>query len=51
MIDLVPYENIDRKAYDRCVTNSENFRVYATSSYLDAVADNWDALITKITRR
>lgn len=47
MIDLVPYENIDKKAYDRCVFNSENFRIYATGSYLDAVAEKWDALIYK----
>ncbi len=47
MIDLVPYENIDRKAYDCCVSDSENFRIYATSSYLDATAQNWDALVYK----
>lgn len=45
MIDLVPYENIDKKAYDSCVSDSENFRIYATSSYLDAVAQNWDAFV------
>ena len=47
MIDLVPYENIDKKAYDRCVSDSENFRIYATSSYLDAAAQNWDAFVYK----
>jgi len=45
MIDLVPYENIEKKAYDRCVSGSEYFRVYATSSYLDSIAQKWDALI------
>lgn len=47
MIDLVPYENIDKNAYDRCVLGSENFRIYATSNYLNAVAQNWDALVYK----
>lgn len=47
MIDLVPYGNIDKKAYDRCVTSSDNFRIYATSDYLDATAQNWDALVYK----
>ena len=45
MIDLVAYGDIDKKAYDSCVNSAENFRVYATSSYLDAVAHRWDALI------
>ncbi len=47
MIDLVAYDDIDKKAYDSCVQSSENFRVYATSSYLDAVAQRWDAFIFK----
>ncbi len=47
MIDLVAYEDIDKEHYDRCVYGSDDFRVYATSSYLDAMARNWDALIYK----
>ena len=45
MIKLVPYEEIDKAAYDRCVRLSEMFRIYATSGYLDAVAKTWDVLV------
>ncbi|MBS3993316.1 MAG: hypothetical protein KGZ87_06340 [Bacteroidetes bacterium] len=31
--------------YDMCIENAINSRIYAYSWYLDAVADNWDALI------
>ena len=47
MIERVAYEEIDKKAYDSCVSGSENFRVCATSRYLDAVARDWDTLVFK----
>ena len=47
MIERVAYEEIDKKAYDRCVAGSENFRVCAMSRYLDAMARDWDALVYK----
>jgi len=47
MIELVAYEDIDKELYDRCVKGSDDFRICATSSYLDATAQNWDALVYK----
>ena len=47
MIERVPYERIDKSAYDRCVKGSKHFRITATSGYLDAVAQNWDVLVHK----
>ncbi len=47
MIELVSYGDLDRKAYDRCVNHSESFRIYGTSDYLDAVTEQWDALVYK----
>lgn len=47
MIERVPYEHIDKSAYDLCVKGSKHFRITATSGYLDAVAQNWDVLVHK----
>lgn len=45
MIHFISYAHIDRTAYDRCVLASSNFRIYALSWYLDAVASTWDLLV------
>jgi hypothetical protein len=45
MIHFIPHDRIDRTAYDRCVEASSNFRIYAMSWYLDAVALTWDVLV------
>ncbi|MGZ3950491.1 MAG: hypothetical protein ACXVBZ_03805, partial [Flavisolibacter sp.] len=31
--------------WDRCISGSSNGLIYAYSYYLDATADNWDALV------
>jgi hypothetical protein len=36
---------LDRKKWDDCVTGSSNGLIYAYSFYLDALADDWDALV------
>ena len=38
-------KDIDRAKWDCCIDNSYNGTLYAMSWYLDAVAENWDALI------
>ena len=45
MIQFISYASIDRGAYDRCVRESPNFRIYALSWYLDAVSSKWDLLV------
>ncbi len=44
-IEFVPYKKIDFKKWDDCILNATNSLIYARSFYLDAIADNWDALI------
>jgi len=31
--------------YDTCISNAQNYRVYANSWFLDIVCDSWDALV------
>lgn len=45
MVEYIARENIDEDKYNACIKNAENGLVYAYSWYLDAVCDNWDALV------
>lgn len=36
---------IDGQKWNKCIGCAENGRIYAYSCYLDAMADNWDALV------
>ncbi len=38
--------DIDKEKWDRCIDNATNGLIYAYSYYLDAMARNWDALVT-----
>lgn len=44
-IEIVPSYNIDKQKWDDCVKSSSNPLIYATSVYLDHMADNWDGFI------
>jgi hypothetical protein len=44
-IRLVPYDQLDRAKWDRCVCGAANRLIYARSVYLDALAGQWDALV------
>ncbi len=44
-ISYLPQANIDKSKWDRCIDSSENGLIYAYSFYLDAMSENWDALI------
>ncbi len=44
-IEIVSSFEIDKQKWDDCIKNSSNPLIYATSSYLDQMADNWDAFI------
>ena len=45
MIQYLKRGEIDEIAYNNCIKNAINSRIYAFSWYLDSVADNWDVLI------
>lgn len=44
-IAYIRNENIDRPKWDRCIKHSANGLIYAYSFFLDAMAENWDALV------
>lgn len=38
-------KEIDRKAWDTCLDGADNTLIYGYSFYLDAMCDNWDAVV------
>ncbi|MBL0356891.1 MAG: hypothetical protein IPP72_08345 [Chitinophagaceae bacterium] len=44
-IEYVPYQHIDKEKWDACIAAAGNGLIYATSIYLDSMAENWDALV------
>ena len=44
-IEILPSSKIDKQKWDDCIKNSSNPLIYATSTYLDYMADNWDGFI------
>ena len=44
-IAIIPSYNIDREKWNRCINESNNAVIYATSSYLDHLADNWTGIV------
>jgi hypothetical protein len=44
-LQLLPSHKIDIQKWDECIKNSSNSLIYATSVYLDNMADNWDGII------
>ena len=45
MIKYLKHREIDVKAWDKCINQSFNGIVYATSWYLDLVHEDWEALV------
>ncbi len=45
MIQFTEYKNIDKKKWDDCINGSPDACIFVYSWYLDAVCDNWSALI------
>ena len=39
------YDRIDKIKWDNCIDNARNGLIYAYSFYLDAMSENWDALV------
>jgi hypothetical protein len=44
-ISYLPHSKIDKIKWDRCIDNASNGLIYTYSFYLDAMSENWDALI------
>ena len=44
-ISYLPQANIDKTKWDNCIDNARNGLIYGYSFYLDAMSENWDALI------
>lgn len=44
-IQYIPYQHIDKLKWDACIASADNSLIYAASSYLDTMAENWDALV------
>ena len=44
-IKYLQNSEIDRKKWDRCIATSLQQLPYAYSWYLDAAAENWDAIV------
>ena len=44
-LSIIKWKNIDEQKWNACVQHSTNSLPYCFSWYLDAVAENWDALI------
>ncbi len=44
-IQLISSNKINREKWDKCVESSLNPFIYATSIYLDKMADNWDGIV------
>ena len=44
-IKYISYAEIDKQKWDSCIQHAVNGLIYAYSWYLDAMAENWDALV------
>lgn len=44
-IRYLTYQQIDKVKWDACIDNADNGLIYAYSFYLDAMTENWDALV------
>ncbi len=44
-INYIPHPEIDKTKWDNCIDHSVNGLIYSYSWYLDAMADQWDALV------
>lgn len=45
MVRYLKHEAIDKVKWNHCIANAANGLIYATSLYLDVMADNWDAIV------
>lgn len=46
-IQYLLHHQVNKQAWDNCISNSSNGLIYAQSFYLDAMCKQWDALVLK----
>ena len=46
-LQLLPSNKIDKKKWDECLNSSLGPLIYASSAYLDQMADNWDGIVAE----
>lgn len=44
-IRYLPYQEVNKQKWDACIQNASNGGIYASSTYLDHVSGQWDALV------
>ncbi len=44
-IEIIPANHIDKMKWDACINNSNSPLIYATTFYLDYIADNWHGIV------
>jgi hypothetical protein len=44
-IEIIPSYKINKSKWDECIRSSNNAIIYATSFYLDHMADNWNGIV------
>ena len=44
-IEIIPSHQIDNAKWDACLRNSSNGLIYATSTYVNCIADNWHGIV------
>ncbi len=44
-IEILPSHKIDKQRWNDCIQQSNNPLIYATSAYLDHMADNWEGFV------
>lgn len=47
MLKYILHNEIDKVKWNHCISQSNNGLLYAEAEYLDALAENWDALVLK----
>ena len=45
-IKYLLYQQVDKQKWDACIGSANNGLIYGYSTYLDAMANNWDALVS-----
>jgi hypothetical protein len=45
LIRYIAHKDLDKSKWDRCIEIADNGIIFAYSWYLDAVCDDWDALV------
>jgi hypothetical protein len=45
MVQIIPFNQIDKAKWDACVTNNSNGLIYATTAFLNAMVKNWKGIV------